>query len=117
MLPYHARRRDTTPICLPTMLGGIPTLVYMPGYTLLGTPATVRHRIGYAADLRPCWVTKPWAQGGNIPWVRASREPQVLKGVREGVPLCAEFPALSGENSVKDWIDEGCIPVYSLRLG
>ena len=49
--------------------------------------------------------------------MRAFRELQVFKGVRESVPLRAEFPALPGENSIKDWIDIGCIPGISLRLG
>ena len=40
----------------------------------------------------------PWAQRGGIPWVGGSQVPQDLKSVNSGVPLCAEFPALRGNN-------------------
>jgi len=37
----------------------------------------------------------------------AQREPPSLKGVTVRGPLCAELPALPGENRDKDWIDVG----------
>ena len=40
----------------------------------------------------------------------------MLKGVREGVPVCAEFSALSLDKCGKDRIDEGSSLLYTLEL-
>ena len=65
------------PICLP---------MYLPGYTPPYTPwvhlLPARHRAGYAADLRPCWVLEPWAQLRRNPWVGGSQPLRDLESVK-----------------------------------
>jgi len=41
---------------------------------------------------------RPWAQRERNPWVRGKESLPASHPVREGGPLCAEFPALPGEN-------------------
>ena len=88
------------------------TPVYHPGYTSLTSVLPVP-----TLALAHHEATMPWALHGNIPWVEASRDPKVNKGVMRGIALCAELFPLSPTNRMKDWIDGGSFPLYPLSSG
>jgi len=70
----------------------------------------------YSYCTAACGKREPWAQGGDIPWVRASQDPKVINSVMRDMPFCAELLLSSRVKVVKDWIDEGCPPMFLLWL-
>ena len=93
---------------------------YMPPYyTLPGTPCSIPAYSVHPGTPSPSdRGGREEALGSNLQIVRVTRriEASLLpKGVRDGGPLCAEFPAPSRDKVVKDWIDEGSYPLYYLR--
>ena len=103
---------------LPTMVyTSIPTMVYTlihPGYTTIPATVLVYRVIAYTTlSVRE---KEPWALRERIPWVRVLIASQDLESVKERRRLCAELLRSSREIKLKDWIDEGTSPVYTLRL-
>ena len=92
---------------------GYTTPVYTPPWVhLVHTRCTGCHRCTDRGQMM-----MPWAQDGDIAWVRASRIPLGPKSVTVVMVLMRRLLALPVCYRMEDWIDEGCILGYSLRLG
>jgi len=117
---HHGRREKHIPgYYLPTMVPYVHpwvyTTLYTPGYTSMPLyslcwPLHV-HRWHDAQRRGPGLNTEI---NNSKERKRASQEP---KGVRVRGGCCAELLRLSRNNNMKDWIDEGSLPVYSLWFG
>jgi len=72
---------------------------------------------GQRCSTAGCCAQGHQAQDGNIPWVGASQHPRDSKSVLVHRLFCAKLLRSSRCNRMNDRVDEGCIPVYSLRYG
>ena len=102
-----------TTLCTPCIPPGyIPP--YTPGYTstLLYMDWCTQHTPGpSSAGRRSPGLRREESHG----WERLSGS-QDPKGVREVMPVCAELLPSSRVKEHKDWIDEGCSLLYTLRM-
>ena len=107
-LPTHH-----TTLCTPLYTTRVYTTLYTPGYTstLLYMDWCTHHTPGPSSGRRRSPGLRREETRG---WERLSG-PQDPKGVREVIPVCAELLLSSRVKEHKDWIDEGCSLLYTLR--